>query len=275
MRTTTILRRAAAIALAALALPAGASAATVGVRVEGQSVTQQARVAVTIGTGSGTAQKYDNSGALPGGCKDDTAAQALERAVSGNWDRAAYVTTINSEYHGFSPDSWTIYLKKAGANWSYADWGICDLHLADGDELLLQAGDNMTVANWRPYSPVLVWNSVPSTPQSTSTAVSVSLKKWVVPNVPDDEDPAFPGSHWLSPAMVESDAASYKVTATKSGGPTFTATTNASGVASLAITTAGLYTLKADATTTGITGNWSRSLPTSVCVRSSSGVQPC
>lgn len=254
-----------AAACAALAVPSAATAATVTVRVEGETSTLIPETTVTIGSGSGVAEYYGTSTPLPISCTDDSAAEALEQATglnSGTWDRSPFIETIMGETLTW-PESWSLYDTTSSGDPHYADWGACDLRLSGGERLVFQAGHNMSVANWRPFSPILEEPFYPSGSGTTGSAFNVSLTKWVVPNTPDEEDPEHE-YHWLSPAMVSSDAAGYRITASRvGGGGSFTGTTNSSGVASITVTTGGNYRFKADATTTGITGNWARSPQTS------------
>jgi len=257
-RVRTAIVAALACTTMAFAVPAVAQAATktVTVRVEGENATLLPETEVTIGDGTAAAQKYDSSGALPGGCKDDTASQAIELATDGDWDRGAYIQEILGETQGYTPGSWTIY---DGTH--YADWGACDLHLADGTRLLLQASETDSNPNYRPLSPILEWDGVPSAPVNAGTPFTLSLTKWIVPNTADTPDPLFPpNTHWLSPAMTQSDAVGYTV----SDG-THSQTTNGSGNATFTIGTPGTYTFKAQLTGTRA-GNWARSLPVDVCV---------
>lgn len=258
-RFTSRARRATALAAVGLtalvALPSAANAASVTVRVEGQSATLLAETTVTIGSGSGYVNQYGTSTPIGIRCRDDTAADALEKATRGDWDRSMYIQTIEGERHTYSPSSWTTYINR-----NYADWGVCDLRLADGDSLVFQAGLNDSNPHYRPYSPVLEWDGASATHAYAGASFAVDLIRWDVPNTADIPDPAFPpGTHWLTPASVDTAASGYTVT-----NGTYTATTNGSGVATLRIPTPGTYTFKASVP--GSSTNWSRSLPHTVCI---------
>ncbi|ADB50157.1 hypothetical protein [Conexibacter woesei] len=246
----------AAVVAACAALPAGASATDyVRVRVEGQTSTLRAETRVAIGTGSGYANQYGTSTQLPIRCRDNTAAEALEQATRGSWDRRTFIETIERETHRFAPGSWGIFINR-----NYADWGICDLRLRDGDSLVFQATTYDPNPNYRPYSPILQWTGANPTVVSIGTSFSLTLTRWDVPNTPDTPDPAYPpGTHWLTPASTSSAASGYTVT-----DGTYRQTTNGSGVATFTISTPGTYTFKGSIP--GSSTNWSRSLPWTVCV---------
>lgn len=106
----------------AIAAPS-AYATQATVRVEGNSVTSTTSVNTT---GSG----------VPGNasCQNNSAAEALEKATAGNWDRQAFVSTILGESHTYSAsDYWAFWV-----NGTYsATQGICDYIVQPGDEILL------------------------------------------------------------------------------------------------------------------------------------------
>lgn len=127
---------AAACTSALLAAPAGA--ATVTVRVEGADRTLVPTTAVTL---PGPAVDKRAEGGTT--CASDTAASALEAATAGDWggrndpnfgqkvERIKGVTHLiggGGEYQG---RFWTIYLNDAST------FGICDIKPQAGDELLL------------------------------------------------------------------------------------------------------------------------------------------
>src|SRR4051794_977685 len=108
------------LVLAVAAPSAWATSATV--RVEGDTIGGSA---VVNTTGSG----------VPGNasCQPNSAAEALEKATNGNWDRQTYVSTILGESHVYShSDYWSFWV-----NGSYSQVGICDYIVQPGDELLL------------------------------------------------------------------------------------------------------------------------------------------
>ena len=92
------------VALAFLVFPALASATEVTVRVEGEFGNLVKEQTVTIGNGSGWAQKAPGSSSTPplANCKDNTAYQAIELATGGDWDRSEYAKTIKKEKHEFA-----------------------------------------------------------------------------------------------------------------------------------------------------------------------------
>ena len=117
-------------ALAAMALPALASA-NVAVRVVGQRGQLLASTSVAIGEGGRDAVGWRGEG-MPIRCANDTAYQALELAVSGRWDRAAFAVEILGERHAFSPNEefWILYDRNVtSALWHFDEWGACELHL--------------------------------------------------------------------------------------------------------------------------------------------------
>jgi hypothetical protein len=111
--------------LLSLALAAPAPAATVSVRVEGQSATLLPRTTVT---------PPDQQLAQPD-CPPDSAANALDTAVQGNWDHQEFSQTILGETHDFSnSDYWAFWVFRGGHY--VVSNGICTETLAAGEELL-------------------------------------------------------------------------------------------------------------------------------------------
>lgn len=243
--------------VACAAIPSMAAAADVTVRVEGRASTLLAPTRVTIGTGSGTARTWNGVGSLPNRCADDSAYQALELAVSGNWDRSLYAATVLGETHNWSAnDYWIPY-----DNDNYADWGLCDLHLADGDTILLQAGVAGAAPGYIPDSVPIQLARV--APASGSVALggrlTVRLTAWRPTDINGTPDPLIPG-HWIIPPSPASYPAGYTVNI---GGRT--AVTNSSGQATVTVpSTRGTYAVQASVP--GSSTNWSRSVPFSVCV---------
>lgn len=246
----------AVVAAAAAAAPAGALATDyVTVRVEGASSTLLNQTRVALGTGSGYVNQYGTSTQLGIRCRDDTAAQAIEQATRGDWDRREFIETIKRETLTWPSGSWAIFLNR-----NYADWGVCQQRLADGDVVVFQATQYDPNPNYRPYSPIVEWSGTIPTVASTGTSFSLRLTRWDVPNTADTPDPAYPpGTHWLTPASTSSAASGYTVT-----DGTHSQTTNGSGVASFTISTPGSYTFKGSVP--GSLTNWSRSVPVTVCV---------
>jgi hypothetical protein len=109
------------LVLAVSAPSAFATPATV--RIEGNTM---AGTVVVNTTGSG----------VPGNatCQPNSAAEALDKATLGNWDRQTYVSTILGESHTYTHnDYWAFWI-----NGSYsAVQGICDYIVQPGDEILL------------------------------------------------------------------------------------------------------------------------------------------
>ncbi|MDW5595802.1 hypothetical protein VSS74_15750 [Conexibacter stalactiti] len=254
---------ASALAVTACALaPLAAEAADVTVRVEGRSGTLLASSRVTIGNGTGTARTWNGVGSLPTRCADDTVYQATELALSGNWDRNPYTTTLAGESHTWSPNEeyWILYHEN-----NYADWGACDLHLSDGDTVLWQAGKSGVSPDYIPDSIPIFLERV--TPASGAVRPSGSLTVRLTAYRPTDifgtPDPSIPG-HWIIPPSPATNPAGYTVAI---GGAT--ATTNSSGQATVTVpATAGTYPVQASVP--GSSSNWSRSIPLSICVSRSS-----
>lgn len=250
--TTRIL----ALALLALALVAGAAgAARVTVRVEGQSRALLAPTVVTIGTGSGTARTWNGSGSLPNRCADDTAYQAVELATSGNWDRNLFIETVLRETHTWSPneEEWILY-----HGHDFADWGVCDLHLVDGDSILLQAGVSGPSPNFIPDSVPIELARIGSGNIAPGGRLTVQLTAWVPSDIFGTQDPRDP-NHWIIPPSSSSTPAGYTVTAGSASGRT-----DSRGQVTLTMRDTGRVSVQADMP--GSSTNWSRSVPFTVCV---------
>src|SRR4051794_23957466 len=109
--------------LLSLALAVPASSATVSVRVEGVSSTLLPRTTVTP---PDTPEPVN-------GCAADTAANALNTAVDGDWDHGDYATTILKESHDFSDsDYWNFWVFRGGRY--VVSNGVCSEKLAAGEE---------------------------------------------------------------------------------------------------------------------------------------------
>jgi hypothetical protein len=111
-----------ALALAlTLALVPAASATTVSVRIVGDGVGIDSTTVDTTGA------------ALPGGCAGNSAGEAIDKAVDGNWDRQPFVSTILGESHTYAAsDYWSFWI-----NDTYAQQGICDYSVHPGDRVLM------------------------------------------------------------------------------------------------------------------------------------------
>lgn len=250
------IRRALALALLACALLASAAgAARVTVRVEGQSRTLLAPTVVTIGTGSGTARTWNGVGSLPNRCADDTAYQAIELATSGSWDRQLFIETVLGETHTYSPnqEEWIVY---HGHN--YADWGACDLHLTEGDSILLQAGVAGPEPTYIPDSVPLDLVRIGSGNIAPGGRLTVRLTAWTPSDIFGTQDPEDP-NHWIIPPSEETHPAGYTVTAGSVSGRT-----DSNGEVTLTMRDTGRVSVQANMP--GSSTNWSRSVPFTVCV---------
>ncbi len=109
----------AVVTLAALA-PA-AQATPVTVRIVGDAVAIETKAIETTGTAVGT-------------CAGHTAAEAIDIAVEGDWDRMAFVETILDETHDYTDnnDYWNFWI-----NDTYAQEGICTYGVRPGDRILM------------------------------------------------------------------------------------------------------------------------------------------
>jgi len=252
-------RRVLALALLALALGAllasAAGAARVTVRVEGQSRTLLAPTVVTIGDGTRTARTWNGSGSLPQTCDDDTAYQAIELATSGSWDRQLFIETVLSERHTWSPneEEWILY---HGHN--FADWGACDLHLTDGDSILLQAGVSGPSPNFIPDSVPLDLARIGTGNIAPGGRLTVRLTAWVPSDIFGTQDPEDP-SHYIIPPSDETHPSGYTVTAGSASGRT-----DSNGEVTITMRDTGRVSVQANMP--GSSTNWSRSVPFTVCV---------
>lgn len=250
------LMRILAMALLLTALVASAaSAATVTVRVEGESSTLLAPTRVTIGDGTRTARTWNGSGSLPQTCDDDTAYQAIELAVRGSWDRGLYAEEILSETHTFGSGSeyWIPYHDN-----NYADWGICDLHLSDGDTILMQAGVSGAAPSYIPDSVPIELARIGSGNIAPGGRLTVRLTAWVPSDIFGTQDPEDP-NHWIIPASSATYPAGYTVTAGSASGRT-----DSNGEVTITMRDTGRVSVQASVP--GSSTNWSRSVPFSVCV---------
>lgn len=257
-RVRAVLTAALAVTATACAAAPAAQAADVTVRVEGSSGTLLAQTTVTIGDGTRTARTWNGSGSLPHTCADDTAYQATELALRGNWDRSTYVETIASESHRWSPNEeyWILYHDN-----NFADWGSCQLHLSDGDTVLWQAGKSGPSPDFIPDSVPVFLERV--NPLSGSVRLGRTLKVKLTAYRPTDifgtQDPNDP-NHWIIPPSPASNPAGYTVNI---GGATVV--TDSLGEATVTVPSVrGVY--QAQASVPGSSSNWSRSIPFAVCV---------
>lgn len=252
-------RRVLALALLALALGAllasAAGAARVTVRVEGESRALLAPTVVTIGDGTSTARTWNGSGSLPNTCDNDSAYQAIELAVSGSWDRGLFAEQILSETHTFASGSeyWIPYHDN-----NYADWGICDLHLQDGDTLLMQAGVSGASPTYIPDSVPLRLDRIGSGTIAPGGRLTVRLTAYVPSDIFGTQDPGDP-NHWIIPASSPSYPSGYTVTAGSVSGRT-----DGNGEVTLTMSDTGRVSVQANMP--GSSTNWSRSVPFTVCV---------
>jgi hypothetical protein len=107
--------------LVALTLAPSAAATTAAVRIVGDSVGLDSTAVDTTGQ------------ALPGGCAGNSAGEALDRAVNGDWDRNAFVSTILGETHTYlNSDYWSFWI-----NDTYSQQGLCDYIVQSGDRILV------------------------------------------------------------------------------------------------------------------------------------------
>ncbi len=247
-----------ALVTACLALPAVAAAdPEVAVRVEGEAGTLLAETVVEIGTGSGNATTWNNVGSLPDTCDDDTAYQAIEKAVEGDWDRDLAPQEILSETHTWSPNEeiWIYY-----DNNNYSDWGICDQHLEDGDTVLMQAGVSGDSPDYIPESVPLELEVLdpPSGIVEIDGDLTVHVTAWQPSDIFGTQDPMDP-SHWIIDPSDPVDAVGYTVTA---GGASDV--TDGVGEAVLTMEEAGPIDVQASKPLDA--ENWSRSVPVEVCV---------
>jgi hypothetical protein len=213
----------------ALAPPAALAAgpASVHVRVEGAGGTLLPRTQVTAVPGSVPACPPS---AVP------TAADALEAATAGAWDRQAFTSTILGESHAFGPDSdyWAEWLN------SKLGGGICNDAVSAGDDVLLLVD----------YAPP---------PSYAATVFSLELR-----GVPAAADAGAPFT--VTAVEYRTDGTPGTGVATPAAGVTVTGgdapvTTGPDGTAAVTVSAAGTATLRA-----ATAGNRSRSVPAAVCV---------
>lgn len=245
--------------LALLAFPLQALAnATVTVSVEGRSSTLLAPIQVEVGNGSSESTTWNGEGKMPNSCPNNTAYQAIEKAVKGNWDRQLFVETILGETLTWAPkeEYWIFYYDH-----NYAEYGTCAQVLKTGDTVLMQAGvSGPESEEWVPQSIPLELEvlSPASKKIEEGKKLTVRITSWKPSTTIGTEEPKGSG-HWVIPPSPASHPAGYTI---KAGAAE--ALTNASGEASLTMSTPGTFTVQASMP--GSEKNWSRSAPVQVCV---------
>jgi hypothetical protein len=244
--------------MALLAIPVQALAANVRVTVVGKKSMLLPPTTVEIGTGSAEATTWNGVGTLPHSCKNNTAYQAIEKAVKGNWDRELFINTILGETISWAPNEeyWAIYYDN-----NYGEWGACEQAMKNGDSVLMQA----VVSG--PESEGYVPQSIPIelalvTPASGKVekgkTLKVKLTEWKPKTTIGTEEPKGSG-HFVIPPSEHLNAPGYTV---KIGSAE--AVTNSLGEATLTLNTIGKFS--AEASMPGSTKNYSRSAPVPVCV---------
>jgi hypothetical protein len=246
------------LAAACLALPGSAAAdPEVTVRVEGENSTLLAETQVEIGDGTSNATTWNNVGSLPETCADDTAYQAIEKAVEGDWDRELAPVEILDETHTWVPnEEYFIFYY----NDNYADRGICGQHLEDGDTVLMQAGVSGPYPTYIPESVPLELEVLdpPSGIVEIDGDLTVHVTAWQPSDIFGTQDPMDP-SHWIIDPSDPVDAVGYTVTAGAE-----TAVTDGDGEAVLTMEEAGPISVQASKPLDP--ENWSRTVPVEVCV---------
>jgi hypothetical protein len=206
------IRHSGAAAIVAVLLVAGAAqAATVTVRIEGANGTLLPRTQVTT-----------SPDPVPGaGCAGDTVAGAIDVATNGNWDRQSFTQTILGETHNFSNnDYWAEWL-----DYKYGG-GICTDVVHDGDEVLMLVDYGIATPPFVTVFPLRILD-VPASAQQ-GAPFTITVVKY------ETDSNGDPGTG--NPVPEEG------VTVTGGGA---SATTDASGHATLTLPTAGSFTLRA------------------------------
>jgi hypothetical protein len=242
--------------LALLAVPVQALAnSTVTVMVVGKSKTLLQPKTVEIGTGSGEATTWNGSGTMPHSCKNNTAYQAIEKAVQGNWDRELFVNRIFEETISWAPNEeyWAIYYDH-----NYGEWGACEQKMNAGDTILMQAAVSGPESEGYVPQSIPIELAVSSAKVEKGKTVTVHLTEWKPTTTIGTEEPAGSG-HWVIPPSEHLNAPGYTV---KIG--TAEAVTNIVGEATLTLNTAGKF--NAEASMPGSAKNHSRSAQVGVCV---------
>lgn len=246
-------------ALAAMALPSLAGAA-VTVRVVGERAELLAARSVTLGAAEREAVGWSGE-RLPHRCPADSAYQALELAVSGQWDRELFATTILSERHTFSPNEeyWIPYDRGVTSElWHYAEYGLCELHMPANSTLLMQAGVSGPSPTFIPESvPLELARVTPATGAiNVGARLTVHANRWKPTDIFGREDGR---GHFVIPLSTSSNAVGYTVAGTETS-----VRTDASGNATLTLNRAGRFRIQASMP--GSTTDWSRSQFIEICV---------
>jgi hypothetical protein len=193
---------------------------TVTVRIEGESSTLLPATLVTL-----------NAPEPVSGCPANSVAAAINLAVGGNWDHGEansgggdFTETILGETHDFTHES------DAWAEWVNYKWGggICTDLLSEGDEVLM-------VADHQPppwYAPTVLPLVVTEAPTVVEAGVPFTVKVSAIHTPPE----AFAELGQGSPEPAAG------VTVSAAGA---SATTDANGVASLTVASAGQVTVRA------------------------------
>jgi hypothetical protein len=250
------------LALLAIPLPALANS-TVKVMVVGKTSTLLAPTTVEVGTGSTESTTWNEVGKMPNSCPNNTAYQAIEKAVKGNWDRELFASAILGEKINWEPNEeyWAIYY-----NNNYGEWGVCSQIMKTGDTLLMQAVvSGPESEGWVPQSiPIELALVSPSNGKvEKGSTLKVHVTEWKPTTTIGTEEPVGSG-HFVIPPSEHLNAPGYTV---KVG--SVSAETNASGEATLTLKTLGNFT--AEASVPGSTKNYSRSAPVPVCVFKAGG----
>ncbi|HMJ04118.1 MAG TPA: hypothetical protein VK506_14345 [Conexibacter sp.] len=243
-------------ALAATAIPAAAGAVLVTVRVEGERATLVAPTQVAVGAREARARSWDGLlNERMTNCAADTAYQAVELAVRGNWDRGLFASRIMGESHTFSgEDYWVPYHKNAVyTDWAYSDVGLCDLHLREGSVVLLQAGVSGPFPDFIPASVPLEIQRV--TPASGDFDLGDDLRIDVTAWIPDEVIGRENGRGQL---VIEASEARPAVGYTVSGPGIEARTTDANGEARIEFNAAGRR-IEVRVERPGSSTNWGRS----------------
>lgn len=243
-------------AVAASALPALAGAALVTVRVEGEDATLLAPTQVALGAAEARARSWDGLlNERMANCAADTAYQAVELAVRGNWDRRLFASTFMGESHTFTvEDYWIPYHKNAVyTDWAYADVGLCELHLREGSVVLLQAGVSGPFPDFIPESVPLEIQRV--TPATGDLELGDDLRVDVTAWLPDDVVGTENGRGQL---VIGPSEARPAVGYTVSGPGIESRTTDANGEARITFNSAG-RSVEVRVERPGSSTNWGRS----------------
>jgi hypothetical protein len=242
--------------LALLAIPVQALAnSTVRVMVVGKTSMLLPPTTVEIGTGSSEATTWNGEGTMPHSCKNNTAYQAIEKAVKGNWDRELFISSILGESISWAPNEeyWAIYFDN-----NYGEWGACEQTMKTGDTVLMQAVVSGPESEGFVPQSIPIELAVSSTKIQKGKTITVHLTEWKPTTTIGTESPVGSG-HWVIPPSEHLNAPGYTV---KIG--TAEAVTNVNGEATLTLNTVGKFS--AEASMPGSAKNYSRSAPVGVCV---------